>query len=81
LVTIGGLLVKLVHTESKKRDSKKSNIMDTIRIKCNVAKITSYGNGGGTKVTLMPVTGNSEENKQFWNNVPTGKIHVDAELW
>jgi hypothetical protein len=55
--------------------------MDTIRIKCNVAKITSYGNGGGTKVTLMPVTGNSEENKQFWNNVPTGKIvlHVDAE--
>jgi hypothetical protein len=29
----------------------------------------------------MPVTGNSEENKQFWNNVPTGKIvlHVDAE--
>jgi hypothetical protein len=31
----------------------------------------------------MPVTGNSEENKQFWNNVPTGKIvlHVDAELW
>jgi hypothetical protein len=43
--------------------------MDTIRIKCNVAKITSYGNGGGTKVTLMPVTGNSEENKQFWNNV------------
>jgi hypothetical protein len=30
----------------------------------------------------MPVTGN-EENKQFWNNNPTGKIvlHVDAELW
>jgi hypothetical protein len=28
----------------------------------------------------MPA-GNSEENKQFWNNVPTGKIvlHVDAE--
>jgi hypothetical protein len=42
--------------------------MDTIRIKCNVAKITSYGNGGGTKVTLMPVTGNSEENKQFWTH-------------
>jgi hypothetical protein len=34
------------------------------------SKITSYGDGGGTKVTLMPVTGNSEENKQFLNNVP-----------
>jgi hypothetical protein len=44
--------------------------MGTIRIKCNVAKITSYGNGGGTKVTLMP-TGNRR--KQFWNNVPTGR--------
>jgi hypothetical protein len=41
-----------------------------IRIKCNVAKLLVVG---GTKVTLMPVTGNSEENKQFWNNVPTGR--------
>jgi hypothetical protein len=30
----------------------------------------------------MPVTGNRRK-KQFWNNVPTGKIvlHVDAEPW
>jgi hypothetical protein len=65
--------------KKQKKETVKVNIMDTI--KCNVAKITSYGNGGG--VTLMPVTGNSEENKQFWNNVPTGKIvlHVDAELY
>jgi hypothetical protein len=55
--------------KSKKETVKKVNIMDTIRIKCNVAKITSYGNGGGTKVTLMPVTGNSEENKQFWGTM------------
>jgi hypothetical protein len=41
--------------------------MDTIRIKCNVALLVTET---GTKVTLMPVTGNSEENKQFWNNVP-----------
>jgi hypothetical protein len=46
--------------------------MDTIRIKCNVAKLL-VTEIGGTKVTLMPVTGNSEENKQFWNNVPTGR--------
>jgi hypothetical protein len=49
--------------KSKKETVKKVNIMDTIRIKCNVAKF-SYGNGGGTKVTLMPVTGN-EENKHL----------------
>jgi hypothetical protein len=40
--------------------------MDWIRIKkCNVAKITSYGNGGGTKSNIVHNTGNSEENKQF----------------
>jgi hypothetical protein len=49
----------------KKKETVKKKYYGTIRIKCNVAKITSYGNGGGTKVTLMPVTGNSEENKQF----------------
>jgi hypothetical protein len=56
--------------------------MDTIRIKCNVAKLL-VTETVEVKVTLMPVTGNSEENKQFWNNVPTGKIvlHVDAEPW
>jgi hypothetical protein len=53
--------------------------MDTIRIKCNVAKITSYGNGG-TKVTLMPVTGNSEENKQFWTHHWKDSSARDAEL-
>jgi hypothetical protein len=40
----------------KKRTVKKSKYYGQFRIKCNVAKITSYENGGGTKVTLMPVT-------------------------
>jgi hypothetical protein len=41
LVTIGGLLVKLSCTywKNKKETVKKVNIMDTIRIKCNVAKL------------------------------------------
>jgi hypothetical protein len=51
--------------KKQKRDSKKVNIMDTIRIKCNVAKITSYGNGGGTKVTLMPVTVIAKKTNSF----------------
>jgi hypothetical protein len=38
--------------------------MDTIRIKCNVAKLL-VGNGGGTKVTLMPVTGNMKKTNSF----------------
>jgi hypothetical protein len=46
--------------------------MDTIRIKCNVAKLL-VTETVEVQVTLMPVTGNSEENKQFWNNVPTLK--------
>ena len=31
----------------------------------NVAEITRYGNGGGTKVVLLPSIGNASE-----NNVP-----------
>jgi hypothetical protein len=74
------LYLCFVHTEKQKRDSKKVNIMDTIRIKCNAAKLLVTETVEATKVTLMPVTGNSEETNSL-NNVPTGKIvpHVDAE--
>lgn len=48
----------------------------TIRAKFNVAEITKYGNDGGTKVVLMPVMGNSEENKSFWKHTPSGKIEM-----
>ena len=44
--------------------------------KFNVAEITNYGNGGGTKVVLMPVTTGSEENKSFWNYTPSGRIEM-----
>lgn len=37
----------------------------TIRAKFNVAEICHFGNGGGTKVTMLPVVGNNEENKSF----------------
>lgn len=48
----------------------------TIRAKFNVAEITEYGNGGGTKVVLMPVTTGSEENKAFWQWTPSGRIEM-----
>ena len=51
--------------------------MSTVRAKFNVAEITKYGNAGGGRVVLMPVVGNSEENKEFWKMTPSGKV----ELW
>lgn len=56
-----------------------------VRAKFNVAEITQYGNGGGKKVTLMPVTNSTEENKSFWQHTPSGQIvlHItnpDAEF-
>lgn len=48
----------------------------TIRAKFNVSEITKYGNGGGTKVTLLAVINNSEENKSFWKYTPSGKIEM-----
>lgn len=56
-----------------------------IRAKFNVSEITQYGNGGGRKIVLQPVIGNSEENKEFWNYTPSGEIvlHItnpDAEF-
>lgn len=50
--------------------------MATTRAKFNMAEITRYGNSGGMKVTLLPVTGNSEENKSFWKYTPSGKIEM-----
>jgi hypothetical protein len=47
-----------------------------MRAKFNVSEIAKYGNGGGTKVTLMPVMGSSEENKVFWQHTPNGKIEL-----
>ena len=47
-----------------------------IRAKFNVAEIVKYGNGGGTKVTLFPVTTQSEENKTLWDDTPSGKIEL-----
>lgn len=57
----------------------------TVRAKFNVSEITQYGNGGGRKVVLMPVIGNSEENKEFWQHTPSGQIELhitnpDAEF-
>jgi hypothetical protein len=47
-----------------------------VRAKFNVAERTEYGNCGGKKITMFPVTGNSEENKAFWESTPNGKIEV-----
>ena len=56
----------------------------TIRTKFNVAEIAKYGNGGGTKVTLLPMMDKSE-NKSLWESLPAGKIEIhisnpDAEF-
>lgn len=48
----------------------------TVRAKFNVAEFTKYGNGGGAKVTLMPVTTGSDENKSFWEYTPSGKLEM-----
>lgn len=51
--------------------------MAKVRSKFNVAEITRYGNGGGTKVVLLPVIGgDNEENKSFWQNTPSGRIEL-----
>lgn len=55
---------------------KSTRITMTTRAKFNVAEITKQGNGGGTRVTLMPVTTGSEENKNFWKFTPAGKIEL-----
>lgn len=51
------------------------NITKT-KAKFNVAEITNYGNGGGTKVKLLPVVGGSEENEEFFKSTPSGSIEL-----
>jgi hypothetical protein len=50
--------------------------MEKLRIKCNVAEITNYGNAGGAKIILMPVIGESQDNAKLWENTPSGKIEL-----
>ena len=47
-----------------------------VKAKFNVTELTKYGNGGGGKVKLSPVTGNTEENKEFWKYTPSGSIEM-----
>ena len=53
--------------------------MSKVKAKFNVAELTKYGNGGGGKVVLMPVVGNTEENKEFWKYTPSGKIEMQND--
>lgn len=41
----------------------------------NVSAIIKYGNDGGSKVTLIPVV-NNEENQETWNGIPLGKLEI-----
>ena len=47
-----------------------------VTTKFNVTELTRYGNGGGVKVKLSPVMGNTEENKEFWKYTPSGSIEM-----
>jgi len=53
--------------------------MSKVKAKCNVSELTKYGNGGGGKVVLTPVVGNSEENKEFWKYTPSGRIELNID--
>lgn len=53
--------------------------MSKVKAKFNVSELTKYGNGGGGKVVLMPVIGNTEENKQFWQYTPAGRIEMQID--
>lgn len=48
----------------------------SVKAKFNVAELTKYGNGGGGKVVLMPVVGNTDENQEFWKYTPAGKLEM-----
>lgn len=47
-----------------------------IRAKFNVAEVTKFGNGGGTKVTLFPANSPSEENDKLWSKNRYGKFEM-----
>ena len=52
-----------------------------ITIKVNVAEIATYGNGGGSKVIMLPVTTGCPENDEYWDNTqPAGKITLVTPL-
>ncbi|GAB1358558.1 hypothetical protein MASR1M31_03360 [Porphyromonadaceae bacterium] len=48
----------------------------SVKAKFNVAELTKYGNGGGGKVVLMPVVGNTDENQEFWKYTPAGQLEM-----
>ena len=48
-----------------------------IRARFNVSEITHSGNGGATKVKLLPLVSNNDENKFLWKNIPVGSIELD----
>ncbi len=46
-----------------------------VEAKFEVVELTKFGNGGG-KVVLNPVTGGSNENREFWKYTPAGKLEL-----
>jgi hypothetical protein len=49
-----------------------------MKARFNVAEIARYGNGGGTKVVLLPSIGYAPENNVLWSNPanPNGRIEL-----
>lgn len=47
----------------------------TVRAKFLVESVTTHA-GGGNTVNLRPVTTGSEENKNFWQATPNGKLEM-----
>ena len=48
-----------------------------VRAKFVVDKISKTRHGYG-EITMSPVTGESEENKQFWQYTPSGSISLNV---
>lgn len=53
--------------------------MSEVRAKFKVVEITKYSNSGVGKVVLMPVIGDSEENKKFWEMTPSGRVELGID--
>lgn len=46
-----------------------------VKAKFEVVELTKFGNKCG-KVVLNPVTGGSDENREFWKYTPAGKLEL-----
>ena len=47
------------------------------KFKYDRKEVVTYPHGEYTTLIMGPVTGNSEENKSFWNATPSGELKIN----